>query len=392
MERKKRAGKEDVVSANEAMLAGEENDVAKTDEGAKAEAEFAAGAEAAEKPAPKPRRRRQPKAEPALATLGLSFAAVSASTEEEKAPAENATRAPRREKAPTRIEATATTAELAPTEISSPSGKLEVHALDQASPENLQKDVSIANASIESSMDSMVKQWGMVKDITTTVSSNLEKVTKLLTEQTEDLEALKAPVAKPSHIARWAIGASLVATILSVVSLSLSQTARQEALSKEVAHLSAPAKSNFAFNTVGNRPETNPSRTEFKSVSAPAKLQTKSESPIYGPKWQTNVPFAKSNHPTESPVKPRLQSSPEARGTSVARSLRKAPNYPVAHVSFGTKSTPKKEISHFAKRGKTTFTKADVDSIELALTTPSNHLRRRSVQNNRTSRFAVDKN
>ena len=91
-------------------------------------------------------------------------------------------------------------------------------------------DLSVARASIEKSMDSMVQGWGSVKQISSTICQDLERVTKLLTEQT----ALHAPVAKPSPLNRWAIAASAVAVILSLLSLSLSQTARQDIASHDV--------------------------------------------------------------------------------------------------------------------------------------------------------------
>jgi hypothetical protein len=261
-----------------------------------------------------------------------------------------------------------------------PVAKRDTHPLDQNSPELSQKDLNIAGASIESSMDSMVKQWGMVKDITTTVSANLEKVTKLLTEQTADLEAIKAPTARPNPIARWAVGASLVATVLSVVSLSLSQTARQEALSKEVTRVqTVPPRPNFGFDTLEKHhsakrielvqkakpPATTP--PPAKEVPDLKALAAKAIAPVYGPELHPK-PVAKA------PVSTARHWTPPVKHAEATKVVHHSTKRPVPLVESG------KRARHTA-----------VDSIELAIS-PRTHGKWHGGRASRASRTNVDRN
>jgi hypothetical protein len=170
--------------------------------------------------------------------------------------------------------------------------------------------VNLASASIEKSMDTMVRQWSSVNDISTNICSNLEKVTKLLTEQTQDLEALKAPVAKPSPIARWAIAASAAAVVLSVVSLSLSQSARQEVLSQN-----APT----AITRKAPAPVELP-RVHRAQVATPVAEAKKPEPARREEKPKTLAAASKPMGPAERPLEKKEkapQAAPEiARATS----------------------------------------------------------------------------
>jgi hypothetical protein len=99
--------------------------------------------------------------------------------------------------------------------------------------------VESPNVMASQNMDEMVRQWNMIKDISTTISQNFEKIQgafpKAVPDYVETGEFFKPQTPKVPFITKFATGASLVATLLSVLSLSLSQSARNAALSHEVA-------------------------------------------------------------------------------------------------------------------------------------------------------------
>lgn len=115
---------------------------------------------------------------------------------------------------------------------------------------NLKKEMDAACKAIENSMDSMLKQWSSVKEITSSISENLEKISSQVhskTGQSLDEFLLPKKEEKPSFLVKFAICASVVATLFSVLSLTMSQTARQAIMTAEL-NRSASVQSNSTAN------------------------------------------------------------------------------------------------------------------------------------------------
>ena len=87
-------------------------------------------------------------------------------------------------------------------------------------------------------MESVAKQWVVVREISQHVTSQLERVSRLLQEIPK--EAIFNPVQKPNPLTKIAIGVSGLAITLSLISLSMSQNVRTSVLSKEMAAASRP--------------------------------------------------------------------------------------------------------------------------------------------------------
>lgn len=102
---------------------------------------------------------------------------------------------------------------------------------------NLKKEMDAACKAIENSMESMLKQWSSVKDITSSISENLEKISSQVhskTGQSLDEFLLPKKEEKPTFLVKFAICASVIATLFSVLSLTMSQTARQAIMTAEL--------------------------------------------------------------------------------------------------------------------------------------------------------------
>lgn len=103
---------------------------------------------------------------------------------------------------------------------------------------DLSKEVVLAKESVELIMNSMVAQFTAIKDLTAGVNSQLEKMNSLIKEmsptQNPSLEELVKPEGNSQFITKFATAASLVAMLLSILSMSMSQTARQTILSASV--------------------------------------------------------------------------------------------------------------------------------------------------------------
>jgi hypothetical protein len=129
----------------------------------------------------------------------------------------------------------------------------------------LSKEVAIAKETVEITMNTMVAQFNTIKELTTGVNAQLEKMNGLIKEmsptQSSNLEELVKPQVSTQFITKFATAASLVAMLLSILSLSMSQSARQTVLSasqqiaaKEssneiaLANKEAPKKSSFTSN------------------------------------------------------------------------------------------------------------------------------------------------
>ena len=111
----------------------------------------------------------------------------------------------------------------------------------------MKKNVALAATTAKKSVESMEKQWEAIQEISQGICANLEKVQGLMKEipstfSSSMQELLKPPATKSSPLTKIATGASVIAIVLSLLSLSLSQTARQVAISSQVAALSSAPK------------------------------------------------------------------------------------------------------------------------------------------------------
>lgn len=144
----------------------------------------------------------------------------------------------------------------------------------------IREDVAIASVSIQKTMDTMAKQWGTVKEISSSVCSQLERVNTLLKEVPQQ-DLFKTPVAKPAPITKLAVGVSAFSVVLSIVSLLLAQSARQKAFDRlggsapiAMAAKTAPAptadeqRSKPAVKFPEPRPESKPIARNTKAAPA----------------------------------------------------------------------------------------------------------------------------
>ena len=102
------------------------------------------------------------------------------------------------------------------------------------------------------SMQEMLKHWQSMQDISANITTQLDKVAHIVKPTIQDFvstQDMQRPEAKTSQfVTRFAIAASVVAILLSFVSLSMSQSARQVALNAEVARVSTASQPALAFN------------------------------------------------------------------------------------------------------------------------------------------------
>lgn len=97
--------------------------------------------------------------------------------------------------------------------------------------------IELATDAMRKSMEDMVSQWERIQQISGAVSAQLEKVSHIVKPSiqefvdTQDMVRPQNP--KSQFITRFATAASIIAVLFSVVSLSLSQSARQVALNAE---------------------------------------------------------------------------------------------------------------------------------------------------------------
>lgn len=97
--------------------------------------------------------------------------------------------------------------------------------------------IELAAEAMRKSMDEMVSQWEKIQEITGIVSSQLEKVSHIVKPAVQDFvdtqDMVRPHNPKSQFITRFATVASIVAVLCSLVSLSLSQSARQVVLNAE---------------------------------------------------------------------------------------------------------------------------------------------------------------
>ena len=148
-----------------------------------------------------------------------------------------------------------------------------------ASPE---AQIELATEAMQKTMDEMVKHWTAIQSITGTVSSQLEKVAHIVKPSIQDFvstnDSLVQPKKESSQFAmRFTAAASIVAVLLSLVSLSLSQSARTVALNAEATRVASSQL--FQTQTAQQpRPEVAFQPSKDAEVFGPrAKSRTKSK-------------------------------------------------------------------------------------------------------------------
>lgn len=107
--------------------------------------------------------------------------------------------------------------------------------------QEVRKDLKLTSTAMEKTMDSMVSQWGAIKEMSSSISTNIERVVSLLQELPtnyatilHDMTKKNQPKSSP-FVTKIALGASALAFVLSVVSLTLSQSTRQVLFNKQIA-------------------------------------------------------------------------------------------------------------------------------------------------------------
>jgi hypothetical protein len=102
--------------------------------------------------------------------------------------------------------------------------------------DHLREDVSIATAGLHKTMDSMVRQWSSVKEISGSICHELERVNTMLKapapqiEPADIKEYLKQAAPRITLANKIALGVSAAAVVFSIISLSLSSSTRHTLL------------------------------------------------------------------------------------------------------------------------------------------------------------------
>ncbi len=100
---------------------------------------------------------------------------------------------------------------------------------------DLSKEVTMVKETVEMTMNTMVAQFTAIKELTTGMNAQLEKMNTLIQEmsptQSSNLEEWVKPQVQSQFITKFATAASLAAMLLSILSMSMAQSARQTILS-----------------------------------------------------------------------------------------------------------------------------------------------------------------
>lgn len=147
---------------------------------------------------------------------------------------------------------------------------------------DLSKEVTIAKEAVELTMKTMVAQFTTIKEITTQINSQLDRMNSLIKEmspnQSGNLEELIKPQANSQFITKFATAASLAAILLSILSMSMSQSARQTVLSasfKNNDNASIQAKENSNEIALANREATNKKSNFVTNIKGLVPFKTK---------------------------------------------------------------------------------------------------------------------
>lgn len=130
--------------------------------------------------------------------------------------------------------------------------------------------IELATEAMRKSMQDMVAQWEKIQEISGAVSAQLEKVSHIVKPAVHDFvdtqDMIRPENPKSTFVARFTAVASVVAVLFSVVSLSLSQSARQVALNSEATWQANSQLFSNHSPEVANAPFENKlgKRTKFK--------------------------------------------------------------------------------------------------------------------------------
>jgi len=147
---------------------------------------------------------------------------------------------------------------------------------------DLSKEVTIAKETVELTMNTVVAQFTTIKELTTHINSQLDRMNSLIKEmspnQSGNLEELIKPQVNSQFITKFATAASLAAILLSILSMSMSQSARQTVLSasfKNNDNASIQAKDNSNEIAFANREATNKKSSFVTNVKGLVPFKTK---------------------------------------------------------------------------------------------------------------------
>lgn len=125
-----------------------------------------------------------------------------------------------------------------------------------------------------SAAPAMVEQWASVKDISDSISKNFERVNDMLKEIPERQKLELQKIAKQTRRAPWAsrvaVAASVLAVILSIVSLSLVSSMRRAMIMQQQPAMMVPHRPAQNQQPV-QRPPVREARADAPAPSAPAK-------------------------------------------------------------------------------------------------------------------------
>lgn len=145
--------------------------------------------------------------------------------------------------------------------------------------------VELATEAMQKTMDEMVKQWTAINDITGHVSAHLEKVAHIVKPSIQDYTNTNDSLVRPGNdrsqfAVRFASAASIVAVLLSLVSMSLSQSARTVALNAEATRVA----SSQLFASESKRSSGEIAFERAKSAEPKADFQRPKQVETYSPK------------------------------------------------------------------------------------------------------------
>ncbi|MCB0404102.1 MAG: hypothetical protein KDD51_04900 [Bdellovibrionales bacterium] len=152
------------------------------------------------------------------------------------------------------------------------------HSPIKVSLEDPKEEAALVAGAVQQSMESMARQWATVKDTTDHVSKNFERVSGMLGELPIAYDRMlqemaKQHQAKPPKGVKAALVASLVALVLSGISLLYSQSVRQTVLDKPIAATLNTLRSK-APAEIAKRPEPPTSDlSAFTEVTAKKKAE-----------------------------------------------------------------------------------------------------------------------
>jgi hypothetical protein len=202
--------------------------------------------------------------------------------------------------------------------------------------DHIREDVSIAAASLHKTMDSMVRQWSSVKEISGSICHELERVNTMLKtpapqpEPADIKEYLKQAAPRITFANKIALGVSAAAVALSIVSLSLASSTRHKVLEQAVPRV--------AFEHRAERPAPVKAVTEtILPKAAQAAVAPRQAAPA--PKIETPSPAVAA---AAAPIEQKKQETP---------AIKTAEN-PLANIPLLTAPKARKKAASLAAKDR----------------------------------------